>query len=420
MGAGSRHDHYATTGTANLLATMLTRGSAGYTKASLAEEVEGMGGSLSTSVDREVTSLTMNCMRGDVSRAVKVLTDSLSSATLDSAELELAKMEVQALNDAGSKDMKGTTMEAVHYNAYRDHQMGQPIRGDPDTVGELSTDSLVNFRGSNYFGDNIVVVGTGNIDHDSFVQQVGDGLASVGQKSVGERAGTEKCVYVPALLMMRDDEMYNANVGVFFDAPGRKDPDYYAFLLMQHMIGNYRIDKHTEHCNDTLKQYNGMHVMLGDLVDVTLADCEYKAYSDCGLWGNYIFGNEVFTRNMNFTGVHIPVNWGEFVNEVEVVRGRNSLWNSLMRTETNVDLNREIGEQILALGRRVTRTEVAQRVSHMDAYHIRHLSNQWFYDSEPSFTNWGAIEQTSSIGSYKYFKINTLNTVMNCHHSLAS
>ena len=94
MGAGSRHDHYDTTGTANLLATMLTRGSAGYTKASLAEEVEGMGGSLSTSVDREVTSLTMNCMRGDVSRAVKVLTDSLSSATLDSAELELAKMEV--------------------------------------------------------------------------------------------------------------------------------------------------------------------------------------------------------------------------------------------------------------------------------------------------------------------------------------
>ena len=91
-----------------------------------------------------------------------------------------------------------------------------------------------------------------------------------------------------------------------------------------------------------------------------------------------------------------------------------------MRTEANTDINKEIGEQMLMLGRRVTRTEVAQRVSHMDAYHIRHLANHWFYDSEPSFTNWGAVEQTSSIGSYKYFKINTLNTVMNMHHSLAS
>ena len=221
---------------------MLTRGSSGYTKASLAEEIEGMGGSLTTSVDREVTSLSVNCFKGDVSRAVKILTDSVGSASLDSAELELAKQQVQAINDANSKDMKGTTMEAVHYNAFRDHQMGQPIRGDPDTVGELTTDSLVQFRAANYFGDNIVVVGTGNIDHDSFVQQVGDQLAGVGQKSVGDRHGTEKCVYVPALLMMRDDEMYNANVGVFFDAPGRKDPDYYAFLLMQHMIGTYRIE----------------------------------------------------------------------------------------------------------------------------------------------------------------------------------
>ena len=399
---------------------MLSRGSTAYTKASLSEEVEAMGGRLTTGVDREVTSLSMTCMKGDLGRAVGMLGNAVSSATLDSAELELAKMEVQAVNDAGHKDMKGTTMEAVHYNAYRDHQMGQPIRGDPDMVGELTVDNLKSFQAANYYGDNMVVVGTGNIDHDAFVEQVGNELASVGQKGVGERAGTEKCIYVPALLMMRDDEMYNANVGVFFDAPGRKDPDYYAFLLMQHMIGTYRIDKNTEHCNTPIKQYNGMHVMLGDLVDVTLADCEYKAYSDCGIWGNYLFGNEVFTRNMNYTGVHIPVTWGDFVNEVEVVRGRNSLWNSLMRTESGDALNKEIGEQMLSVGRRVTRTEVAQRVSHMDAYHIRHLANEWFYDSEPSFTNWGAIEQTSSIGSYKYFKINTLNTVMNTHHSLAT
>jgi processing peptidase subunit beta len=399
---------------------MLTRGSSGYTKASLAEEVENMGAQLTTETDRETTRLSLNCQKGDISRAVKILTDSVGSATLNSAELELAKMEVQANIDANHKDMKRTTMEAVHYNAYRDHQMGQPIRGDPDALAELSVDSLVNFRAANYFGDNIVVVGTGNIDHDSFVQQVGNELARVGQRQVGDRHGTEKCVYVPALLMMRDDEMYNSNVGVFFDAPGRRDPDYYAFLLMQHICGNYRIDMNAEHCNTPLKQYNGMHVMLGDLVDVTLADCEYKAYSDCGIWGNYLFGNEIFTRNMNYTGVHIPCNWADYVSEVEVVRARNSLWNSLMRTESNTDLNSEIGEQVLSVGRRVTRSEVAQRVSHMDAYHIRHLALQWFYDSEPSFTNWGAIEATSSIGSYKYFKINTMNTVMNTHHSLAT
>lgn len=64
------------------------------------------------------------------------------------------------------------------------------------------------------------------------------------------------------------------------------------------------------------------------------------------------------------------------------------------------------------------RSEVAQRISHADSYSIKQLCYQWFYDSEPSFTNWGPIEQTSSIGSYKYFKLNTMSTVSNMHQSL--
>ena len=73
---------------------------------------------------------------------------------------------------------------------------------------------------------------------------------------------------------------------------------------------------------------------------------------------------------------------------------------------------------MLTLGRRVTRTEYAYRFANIDNYHIKNMCNQWFYDAEPCFTNWGAIEQTAHVGSYKYFKINTMSTVTNAHHSL--
>ena len=73
---------------------------------------------------------------------------------------------------------------------------------------------------------------------------------------------------------------------------------------------------------------------------------------------------------------------------------------------------------MLYLNRRIPRSEIAKRVSHIDSYHMRHLAMEWFYDAEPSFTNWGPIEQTSSIGSYKYFKVNTMNSITNMHHSL--
>ena len=73
-----------------------------------------------------------------------------------------------------------------------------------------------------------------------------------------------------------------------------------------------------------------MHALLGDLVDVTRSDSLYYAYSDCGIWGNYFFGNEVFTRQMNYSGVLLPTVYSHHLNDVEVYRGRNSFYNKLM------------------------------------------------------------------------------------------
>ena len=50
--------------------------------------------------------------------------------------------------------------------------------------------------------------------------------------------------------MIRDDDMTNANVGVFYDAPSRKHPDYHSFQLLSAMFGNYRIDRNAGHLND--------------------------------------------------------------------------------------------------------------------------------------------------------------------------
>ena len=161
-----------------------------------------------------------------------------------------------------------------------------------------------------------------------------------------------------------------------------------------------------------------MHALLGNLPDVTKADCHYFAYSDCGMFGNYFFGNEVFTRQMNYCGVCLPTIYSHYLNDVECIRGRNRIYNDLMNNESLETINKEIGSNFLTQGRRVPRTEIATRVANIDNYLIKQMCNKWFYDAEPSFTNWGPIETVSSIGSYKYFKINTMSTVTNAHHSL--
>jgi hypothetical protein len=106
------------------------------------------------------------------------------------------------------------------------------------------------------------------------------------------------------------------------------------------------------------------------------------------------------------------------LTDVEVYRGRNKLYNELMANNGVESDVHDMARQVMKLGRRVPRSEFAQRIAHMDSTYMRHLCYEWFYDAEPSATNWGPIEGVSQFGSYKYFKINTMSTVNNWHHSL--
>jgi len=397
---------------------MLFRGTTSRSKSDFQDAIENSGALLRTETKREFSNFQLTVLKGDVNNAVKLLGDAVSNSVLNENELELVKEEVGQEHEDNYHRYFETTIENAHFNVYRDHMMGQPVKGDRDILHTLRADHLRDFHTTNYYGDNIVVVGAGNINHEEFVNQVNQHFSNLPKQTSSKIKNKERAVYNPALLMIRDDEMVNSNVAVFYDAPSVRHPDYYAFKLLQHLIGNYRIDKNAEHLNDVKKQYNSMHALLGDLPDVTRQESLYYAYSDTGIWGNYLFGNEVFTRQMNYCGVCLPTIYAHFLNDVEVYRGRNSLYNKLLNREAPADIANEIGPQILYLGRRVARSEIAKRVAHIDNYHLKHLCNEWFYDAEPSFTNWGPIESVSSVGSYKYFKVNTMATVFNTHHTL--
>lgn len=160
-------------------------------------------------------------------------------------------------------------MENVYYNIYREHMMGQPILGDIDNIRQINRDMVVDFHRRNYYGENMVVVGSGAIDHQQLVDLVEQHFASMPRNTTLPKNSTEKPVFIPGLMMIRDDEMVNSSIGVFYDAPSWKHPDFYSFLLLQRVFGSYEINRNAEHLNDVSKQYNAMHTLLGELVDVT-------------------------------------------------------------------------------------------------------------------------------------------------------
>lgn len=131
-----------------------------------------MGTGLEHEQGREISSFSLKLFKNDVSKGVKLLGDIVCNSKLDNSELELVKEQISQEHEENHKNYMETTIENVHYNAFRDHMMGQPMKGDRDNVHNINQDHVREFHRANYYGDNLVVVGVGNINHEEFVNQV--------------------------------------------------------------------------------------------------------------------------------------------------------------------------------------------------------------------------------------------------------
>lgn len=68
---------------------------------------------------------------------------------------------------------------------------------------------------------------------------------------------------------------------------------------------------------------------------------------------------------------------------------------------------------MLYLNRRVPKSEIAHRIANIDTKHMRQVCHKWFLNVEPSITNWGPMTGVSQVGSYKYFKVNSVQALAN-------
>lgn len=151
---------------------MATRGTTSRSKTELSEDIESMGARYSAQSDREWTRYGIQCFSADAGKAVSVLGDILCNGSFNTAEFELCKEEVSQEHEDNHNRFQETTLENCHFNSYREHMLGQPIKGDRDLTQTLTIDHLKDYHTANYYGDNITVVATGNVNHDQIVDAV--------------------------------------------------------------------------------------------------------------------------------------------------------------------------------------------------------------------------------------------------------
>ncbi|GEA88328.1 M16 family metallopeptidase [Cellulomonas cellasea] len=180
VGIGSRDERDGHHGSTHFLEHLLFKGTARRSAMDIAEAFDEVGGEANAATGKEHTCYYARVLDTDLPMAVDVIADMVTSARLDTDELETERgviLEELAMNDDDPSDV---VHERFAEAVLGTHPLGRPIGGTPDTIRAVPRDAVWEHYREHYRPATLVVTAAGGVDHDVLVKQVAHALAEGG------------------------------------------------------------------------------------------------------------------------------------------------------------------------------------------------------------------------------------------------
>lgn len=180
VGVGSRDESDGHHGSTHFLEHLLFKGTARRTAMDIAEAFDEVGGEANAATGKEHTCYYARVLDEDLPMAVDVIADMVTSARLETDELETERgviLEELAMNDDDPSDVVHERFATV---VLGDHPLGRPIGGTPETIRAVPRDAVWEHYREHYRPATLVMTAAGNVDHDVLAAQIVRALADGG------------------------------------------------------------------------------------------------------------------------------------------------------------------------------------------------------------------------------------------------
>eukprot|EP01012_Entosiphon_sulcatum_P004953 TRINITY_DN12090_c0_g1_i1.p1 TRINITY_DN12090_c0_g1~~TRINITY_DN12090_c0_g1_i1.p1 ORF type:complete len:456 (+),score=72.87 TRINITY_DN12090_c0_g1_i1:67-1368(+) len=238
---GSRDEIPASSGVAHFWEHMTFKGTGRRTRADIEQTVEGIGGHFNAYTTRENTAFYIRCFKKDAPIAVDLLSDVLLNSTVSDYMVEQERHTIrEEMIDVDSR-IEEVIMEYVHNRAFSTDSLGMPILGPENNIMHGITRKMIkSFVDTNYVGQRMVLVGTGDIDHDNLIKLADRDFGKVAR---GNPAPVHNSNYVGGLVKTPKDALPLLHAVVAFKHPGYESPYEVPLMLLQHFWGSWSREK---------------------------------------------------------------------------------------------------------------------------------------------------------------------------------
>ncbi len=238
VGAGSRYEPEDKAGLSHFLEHLPFKGTKHWpTAQAVSEAIEGVGGVMNASTDREMTAFWCKVPQPHFQTAFSVLLDMLINPLLDPEELEkereVIQEELRMTNDHPTYKVDLLIDEAL----WPGQAMGRDVGGTAQSVEALTRDEIQEYMRRQYNPANTVVAVAGNITHQEVIQLLEEATSEWKPVQSLDWEPVNNDNQGPIVLM---DQRRTDQTHICLALPGVSldDPDRFNLALLNVMLGD--------------------------------------------------------------------------------------------------------------------------------------------------------------------------------------
>ena len=167
VATGSRRETADRNGISHFIEHMLFKGTTNRSAEEIARSVDSIGGNLDAFTGKELVSFNTKVLDEHLARAFDVLADLVLHPLFRDEDIEKEKSVILEEIKMEEDSPDYLVQEIFSSNFWKDHPLGKPILGTPDTVRRLDQAAIRDYYAAVYTPSNLIVTAAGNLEHEA-------------------------------------------------------------------------------------------------------------------------------------------------------------------------------------------------------------------------------------------------------------
>jgi zinc protease len=267
--AGGVADPPDLSGVAHFASKTIDRGTTTRSADQIAEELDSRGVPLTASVTRQTLSLTCTCLVEDFEAILTQLADIIRNPAFPATEVASRRKEVITLIRQDEDSPAAVAVDGLTEMLYGiAHPYGRKLRGTIDVAERIDTAALRAFHRAQVAPGSVSLAIVGDVAPERAVDAAS--AAFLSWTASAKPPIEVPSPVIPAGRRTRVIPMMNkaqADIAYGFTAITRNDPAYYAYWLMNHIMGQYSMGGRL---GDSIRERQGMAYYVFSSLDANV------------------------------------------------------------------------------------------------------------------------------------------------------